>query len=103
MSRLFYVVLACLCWVSPAVAADLKIATVDFQRALNEVKEGEAAEKKLEDMFASKRAAIEKMGQDLQNMQQEYEKQALILSDAARSAKEKELMAAQAQYQQAYM
>ena len=43
------------------------------------------------------------MEKKIQAMSDEYEKQALILSDSAKKAKEQEIMAAQATYQQTYM
>jgi outer membrane protein len=86
-----------------AHAADAKIAVVDFQRAINEVKEGATAKAKLEGMFKEKKVAIEQMEADLRAKDEEYKKQAVILSDAARQQKEQELMQLQMQYQQVYM
>lgn len=87
----------------PAHAAEAKIAVVDFQRAINEVKEGATAKTKLESMFKEKKLAIEQMEIDLRAKDEEYKKQAVILSDAARQQKEQELMQLQMQYQQVYM
>ena len=87
----------------PAHAAEAKIAVVDFQRAINEVKEGATAKTKLESMFKEKKLAIEQMEVDLRAKDEEYKKQAVILSDAARQQKEQELMQLQMQYQQVYM
>jgi outer membrane protein len=81
----------------------VKIGVVDFQRALNTVKEGAAAKQKLEGMFKEKKAAIDAMEVKLGAMQADYEKQAIILSDQARKQKEMELMQAQQVYQQTYM
>jgi outer membrane protein len=93
--------------VAPATAqaqqAQIKVATVDFQKAVNAVKEGAAAQAKLKGLFDSKRGSIEQMEKKIQAMSDEYEKQALILSDSAKKAKEQEIMAAQATYQQTYM
>lgn len=93
--------------VVPATAqaqqAQLKIATVDFQKAVNAVKEGAAAQAKLKTMFDQKRGSIEQMEKKIQAMSDEYEKQSLILSDAAKKQKEGEIMAAQQAYQQTYM
>jgi outer membrane protein len=81
--------------------AEVKIATVDFQRAINDVAEGAAAKSKLEALFASKKAAIDTMAANLQKMQTELEKQSVILSDAAKKQKEDEFYQAQVAYQQA--
>jgi outer membrane protein len=86
-----------------ARAQTLKIAVVDFQEALNQVKEGAAARKKLEGMFESKRKGIEGLETQIKAKKDEYDRQAVILSDAARKQKEQELMALQSQYQQIYM
>lgn len=87
---------------STSALAEVKIATVDFQRALNEVGEGAAARAKLESMYGEKKAAIEKMKSSVDAMQADLEKQSVILSDSARKAKEEELQVAAGQFQQAY-
>lgn len=87
---------------SPA-QAEVKVAVVDFQQAINDVKEGISAQGRLEGMFAEKRKAIEGMEKKLAALQEDYQKQAMVLSDAARSQKEQEIMALQSQYQQVYM
>ncbi|MEN9786269.1 MAG: hypothetical protein RLZZ299_1533 [Pseudomonadota bacterium] len=75
------------------------IATVDFQRALNEVGEGTQARARLESMYADRKAAIERTRKDLETRMADLEKQKLVLSDAARRQKEEELMQMQAQFQ----
>ncbi|MCK6503606.1 OmpH family outer membrane protein [Myxococcota bacterium] len=87
---------------SPA-HAEVKVAVVDFQEAINQVRDGVAAKGRLEGMFAAKKKAIEDMEKRLMALQDEYQKQAMVLSDAARSAKEQEIMTLQSQYQQVYM
>lgn len=89
---------------TPAMAQSAtKIGVVDFQAAIQQTKEGKAAQAKLDSAFQSKKTGLEQFETKLRQMQADYEKQASILSDAARKAKEQELMQAQAQYQQAYM
>jgi outer membrane protein len=98
---MFHALLAFLfAFVTPAFA-EVKIATVDFQRALNEVGEGAAARSKLESMFSDKKAAVDKMRQNVEKMQADLEKQSVILSDAAKKEKEDELQKAYLEYQQA--
>ena len=88
---------------SPALAqATAKIGVVDFQSAIQQTKEGQAAQKKLDTAYQQKKTAIAAMETQLRQMQSDYEKQASILADSARKAKEQELLAAQSQYQQAY-
>jgi outer membrane protein len=88
---------------SAPAQAEVTVAVVDFQDAINRVKDGTSAKTRLEGMFAAKRKAIEDMETRLMTMQQDYQKQAMVLSDAARQAKETEIMTLQQQYQQTYM
>jgi outer membrane protein len=86
---------------APAVAAEApKIAVVDFQKALQSVKDGELAKKKIDDAMKEKQNNIKTMETQLRTMKDEYDKQSLILSEAARKQKEQEFMNAQMQYQQ---
>ena len=86
---------------APAVAAESpKIAVVDFQKALESVADGEAARKKMDDAMKEKQASIKTLETQLRGMKEEYDKQSLILSEAARKQKEQEFMNAQMQYQQ---
>ncbi len=101
LARIFATFAFLFAFATPAFA-EVKIATVDFQRALNEVAEGASARARLESMYSEKKAAIEKMGKDLEAKGLEFQKQAVILSDAARKQKEEELYAEQMRFQSAY-
>ena len=83
-------------------AAEIKLASVDYQRALENVAEGESARKKLEAMFQTKKTAIEQMKTKLDAMQSDYQKQSVLLSDAAKKEKEDAINLAGMQFQQAY-
>ena len=87
----------------PARAAELKVATVDFQRALNEVQEGATAMARLEGVREEKMKSLEKKKQQLIQMQNEIQNQAAILSESARKEKEETFYKAQAELQQAAM
>ena len=84
---------------SPAVLAG-GIAVVDFQRAINEVKEGVTAKTKLDGMFQTKQQQLAQQEQQLQQQAADYEQQKALLSAAARQEKEQQLMNAQMQLQQ---
>ena len=99
-ARLFALFSLLFAFAAPAFA-EVKIATVDFQRALDNVAEGAAAKTRLEALQGEKQAALDKMRKQLETMQAELEKQAVILSDAAKQQKEEEFYNAQMQYQQA--
>lgn len=102
-----------LCGLSAAVAPALvptaaaqsapaaKVGTVDFQRALNEVAEGAAARKRLEGMYAEKKAALDKMASNLEAAKADIDKQAMVLSDAAMRAKQEEFNNSYMAFQQA--
>jgi outer membrane protein len=94
--------LALLFAAAPAVAADSgpRVAVVDFQKAIDSVADGEAARKKMDAAMKEKQASIKTLETQLKAMKDEYDKQSLILSDAARKQKEQEFMNAQMQYQQ---
>jgi outer membrane protein len=86
---------------APAFAGG--IAVVDFQEAINQVSEGETARQQIDTLYQQKQAAIANLEAQIQTKVAEYEKQRLILSDAARAQKEQELMQLQQTYQQAGM
>ena len=87
---------------SQAQAAEVKLASVDYQRALESVAEGESARKRLETMFQTKKTAIEKMKSNLDAMQADYQKQSVLLSDSAKTEKQEAMNMAGMQFQQAY-
>lgn len=82
-----------------AAATPMKIGSVDFQRALNDVAEGAQARARLETMYADKKTAIEKTRKDLEARAMDLDKQKLILSDAARKQKEEDLYQMQGAFQ----
>lgn len=81
--------------------AEVKVASVNMQRAINEVNEGKTANAQLEKMMADKKAALEKMKSSFDALQADYQKQQMLLSDSARKQKEDEINMAGMQLQQA--
>ncbi len=70
--------------------ADLKVAYVDIQRAINECNAGKDAKKAItKDVERVQRLAAEKQ-KELQTMKESFEKQTLMLTPEARVSKEKE-------------
>lgn len=103
--RLFaYLMLAvALAVAAPAYAQSAtKVGVVDFQTAIQQTKEGQAAQKKLDAAYQAKKNSIDQMENKLRQLKADYDKQASLLSDSARQAKEQELMNLQATYQQTY-
>ncbi len=82
-----------------ARAAETKIGYVDFQRALNEVDEGKAAQGTLKKDFEEKQKQLDKDKTDLDRMQAEFEKQAAVLSEEARRDKAIEIQKRMAEAQ----
>ena len=76
--------------VSAFAAKAQKIGYVDVQRAIQETEEGKAARTRLKGEFETRRAQIDKKSQDLEKMQQEYDKQQAVLSDDAKKKKQEE-------------
>lgn len=76
------------------------MAVVDFQRAINEVKEGIQAKEKLDAMYEQRQQQMATLEQQLQSKMTEYEQQRSLLSDTARMEREQELMGLQGQAQQ---
>ncbi len=94
------VVLAAIALPVRALAAELKIAVVDFQAALNQVQEGTTAMARLEGMRDEKMKAIDVRRQALATMQTELRNQSALLSESARASKEEAFLKAQAEFQQ---
>ncbi len=77
-------------YLSSAWAADLKIAYIDIQRAINECNAGKEAKKTItKDVEKFQRLIADKQ-KELQTMKESLEKQALMLTPDARANKEKE-------------
>jgi len=70
-----------------AKAADLKIAYVDLNKALNESDEGKKAVKALEEMVRVKKTAIDEQQQGLRKLEEELAKQESILNPDALKVK----------------
>jgi Skp family chaperone for outer membrane proteins len=84
---------------SLAAAANIKICVVDAQTALNETAEGKAAQTRLETVFSTKKAELDKMQADLQRQLTDYESRKMILSETARQTEEKSLLDKQQKFQ----
>lgn len=81
------ILLGCL---GSAWAADLKIAYIDIQRAINECNAGKEAKKTITKEVEKFQRLIADRQKELQTMKESFEKQALMLTPDARGNKEKE-------------
>jgi outer membrane protein len=77
----------------PVRTAELKIAHVDIQRAVNECNAGKEAKKTIMAQVEKFQKAVQDRQKDLQAMKESLEKQAPMLTLEARVAKEKEYQA----------
>jgi outer membrane protein len=77
-------------WVGSVWAADLKVAYVDIQKAINECNAGKEAKKAItKDVEKIQHLGADKQ-KELQTMKESLEKQTLMLTPEARAHKEKE-------------
>lgn len=77
--------------VTQAVAADFRIGVVDTERILRESVPALKAEKKIEKEFASRDQEIQKLAQQVKEIQVFLEKEGVTLPDAEHRNKEREL------------
>lgn len=75
-----------------ALSADLKIGYVNAVKVIEEAPQGEAALKKLEAEFAPRDKQIVEMQNRLKQLEQDLEKNALVLKDAEHRSKEFEIV-----------
>ena len=77
---------------APALArAEQKLGYVDLQRALNEVEEGKVARAGLKKDFDEKQKQLDAKKAEFDKLQADLEKQAVVMSDAAKKEKAGEL------------
>jgi outer membrane protein len=86
----FVIGLILLGWLGSGWAAELKIAYVDIQRAINECNAGKDAKKAITKEVEKFQRLIADKQKELQTMKESFEKQALMLTPDARANKEKE-------------
>ncbi|MEJ2698225.1 MAG: OmpH family outer membrane protein [Desulfuromonadales bacterium] len=89
MKRIVGLVLAALILSSvPALASDMKLGYVDLQKALNESNAGKAAKEKIAAKVKEYQKKVEAKQDELKKLKEDLDKQAMLLSQDARSAKE---------------
>ncbi|MHB8744237.1 MAG: OmpH/Skp family outer membrane protein [Sulfuricaulis sp.] len=82
---------ACLA-VSSATAAELKIGYVNAVKVIEQAPQGEAALRKLEAEFAPRDKKIVDMQNNLKQMEQDLQKNALLMKDTEQNSKEFEIV-----------
>lgn len=89
--RLMALTLFALGSINPAQAADLKIGFVDAERVNRESSAAEEASKRLEKEFAPRVQELQRRESQIKNLQAQFEKDALTVSENDRRAREQEL------------
>jgi outer membrane protein len=74
-----------------ARAAEMRIAVVDMQRALNECDAGKKAKDQVKSKFEKSQDSLKRQREDLDRMKDDYDRKALVLKDEERRNLEKDL------------
>ena len=83
--------LVCLGVAAPVRAAELRIAVVDMQRALNECEAGKRAKDQVKAKFEKSQEDLKRQREDLDRRKEEYERKATVLKEEERRNLEKDL------------
>lgn len=75
---------------APSFAATL-VGLVDIQKVITTIKEGKSVQKALEKSFNDKKAILKKDEDKIKKAQEDYKKQSMVLAEAARMTKEREI------------
>ena len=90
MKSFFALVIFAICL--PAFAqTKVLIGLVDIQKVITSIKEGKNVQTKLEKAFNDKKAVLKKDEDKIKKAQEDYKKQSMVLAEAARMTKEREL------------
>lgn len=71
--------------------ASVVVGLVDIQKIITTIKEGKNVQKNLEKSFNSKKALLKKDEDKIKKAQEDYKKQSVVLAEAARANKEREI------------
>jgi len=67
------------------------VVLVDIQKIITSIQEGKAVQKKLEKSFNDKKTLLKKEEDKIKKAQEDYKKQSMVLAEAARANKEREM------------
>ena len=71
--------------------ASVLVGLVDIQKIITSIKEGQSVQKNLEKAFNDKKAILKKDEDKIKKAQDDYKKQSMVLAEAARMNKEREI------------
>lgn len=75
----------------PAMGADIKIGVIDFQRVLKESRAGKAAQDEIKRKAEQLEASLQQKGNEIQSLQDQLERDALVMSSEKREEKAREI------------
>ncbi|MFQ6021163.1 MAG: OmpH family outer membrane protein [Acidiferrobacterales bacterium] len=81
-----------LCLPTSTPAAELKIGYVNAVKVIEQAPQGEAALKKLESEFGPRDKKLVSMQNNIRAMEEDLEKNALVMAESQRSSKEREIL-----------
>lgn len=102
MIRALIVVFGLLGLSTAFAAADIKIAVVDLQKALQTVDSGKHAKATLEKEFNEKKKALQAEEEAIKKMTEDFKKQSLVLSDDAKNRKQGEIQERMLKYREMF-
>ena len=89
---------------APRIYAQVHIAVVDLQRALNETEDGRRAKARLKRLFKQRQQELDKAQGELKSLKEEFDAQSDTLSDSARQERldqiQKQFIELQSTYQE---
>ena len=85
------VLIAMLCACLFPVCAEVLVGTVDVQKVLVTVKEGDAVKGKLQKAYEKKQGELKGDEEKIRKQQDEYQKQRLVMNEQAKATKEQQL------------
>lgn len=83
-----------------AMAADMKLAYVDMQKAIQSTSAGKKAKTQLEGEFNRKKKELSKLEEDIKKMQEDFKKKEMVLSDDIKAQKQQELQREMLKYRE---
>ena len=96
------VALASVLGVARAARADLRVAVVDMQRALNDCEAGKKAKEQVRAKFEKSQEQLKRQQEELERLKGDYDKKALVLKDEERRTLEKDLETRTLEYKRKY-
>ena len=88
MKTIFAFLILSVCF---SAQAAVLVGLVDIQKIITTIKEGKGVQKTLEKAFNDKKVVLKKDEDKIKKAQEDYKKQSMVLADAARMTKEREI------------